>query len=164
MEPNYGQSLCFWIGWNTIVTILLARRTPPISLSRVRGTRLMLPYWIFFLVPAAAALVSSPHMRFRAGGTRSLHINETWILIILVLTMIIGFRYEVGGDWNTYSNMFNRINNIKFGGLATAADLTKFADPGYVALNILSIHFGDKHELLYKRFSLRSEPSISWVS
>ena len=62
----------------------------------------MLAYWIFFLVPAIAACVSSPHMRFHADGTRPLHINETWILIILVLTIMIGFRYEVGGDWENY--------------------------------------------------------------
>ncbi len=93
----------------------------------------MLPYWIFFLVPAAAALVSSPHMRFRAGGTRSLHINETWILIILVLTMIIGFRYEVGGDWGNYFRYLFDANNLTF------ADLATKKDPGYWALNVLSV-------------------------
>jgi hypothetical protein len=93
----------------------------------------MLPYWIFFLVPAAAALVSSPHMRFRAGGTRSLHINETWILIILVLTMIIGFRYEVGGDWGNYFRYLFGANNLTF------ADLATKKDPGYWALNVLSV-------------------------
>ena len=93
----------------------------------------MLPYWIFFLVPAAAALVSSPHIRFDAGGTSSLHINRTWILIILALTMIIGFRYEVGGDWGNYFRYIFGANNLTF------ADLATKEDPGYWALNIISV-------------------------
>ena len=93
----------------------------------------MLPYWIFFLVPAAAALMSSPRMRYRADGTRSLRINETWILIILALTMIIGFRYEVGGDWGSYFRYLFEANNLSF------ADLATKTDPGYRALNVLSV-------------------------
>jgi hypothetical protein len=93
----------------------------------------MLPYWILFLVPAAVTLISSPRMRYRADGTRSLRINATWILIILLLTMIIGFRYEVGGDWATYFRYFFEANNLSF------ADLATKTDPGYWALNVLSV-------------------------
>ena len=93
----------------------------------------MLPYWIFFLVPAAAALVSRPHMRSSALGARSLRINETWILIILILTMIIGFRYEVGGDWGNYFRYLFDANDLTF------ADLATKGDPGYWALNVLSV-------------------------
>mgnify|MGYP000055709251 FL=1 len=93
----------------------------------------MLAYWIFFLVPAIAACVSSPHMRFHADGTRPLHINETWILIILVLTIMIGFRYEVGGDWENYFRFLFDANNLSF------ADLVTKRDPGYWALNVLSV-------------------------
>lgn len=95
----------------------------------------MLPYWIFFLIPAAAALVSGPRMRYRADGTMSLHINETWTLIIFVLTMIIGFRYEVGGDWGNYFRYLFDAKNLTFEGLAT------LEDPGYWAINILSLRF-----------------------
>ena len=95
----------------------------------------MLPYWIFFLVPAAAALVSSLHMHFHPGGTRSLHINGTWILIILILTMIIGFRYEVGADWRNYFQYLYGAYNLTFSDLATKDD------PGFWALNVLSVRF-----------------------
>ena len=77
--------------------------------------------------------MSRPHMRFHADGTRPLHINETWILIILVLTMIIGFRYEVGGDWENYFRFLSDANNLSF------ADLVTKRDPGYWALNVLSV-------------------------
>ncbi len=77
--------------------------------------------------------MSSPRMGYRADGTRSLHINGTWILIILVLTMIIGFRYEVGGDWGNYFRYLFAANNLTF------ADLATKGDPGYWAMNILSV-------------------------
>jgi hypothetical protein len=94
----------------------------------------MLPYWIFFLVPATVALLYRPHIHSRAGGTKSLHINGTWIFIILVLTMIIGFRYEVGGDWGNYFRYLFGANYLTF------ADLATQKDPGYWALNLLSVH------------------------
>jgi hypothetical protein len=93
----------------------------------------MLPYWIFFLVPAAVALVSGPRMRSRADGTMSLRINATWILIILLLTLVIGFRYEVGGDWGNYFRYLVGANGLTF------ADLAILEDPGYWALNVLSV-------------------------
>ena len=95
----------------------------------------MLPYWIFFLIPAVAALVSDARMRSRADGTRSLSINATWILIILALTLVVGFRYKVGGDWANYFRYLTGANNLTF------ADLAALEDPGYWALNVISVRF-----------------------
>lgn len=92
----------------------------------------MLPYWIFFLVPAAAALVSGPRKRFRADGTMSLRINSTWILIILAMTLLIGFRYEVGGDWGNYFHYLFGAKTLTF------ADLATLEDPAYWAFNVFS--------------------------
>lgn len=47
--------------------------------------------------------------------------------------MIIGFRYEVGGDWGNYFRYLFGANNLTFAGLAT------LEDPGYWAINILSV-------------------------
>ena len=62
----------------------------------------MLPYWLFFLVPALAALASGPLMRVKADGTRPLRIDAIWLLMIVALSLVIGFRYDVGGDWGNY--------------------------------------------------------------
>lgn len=96
----------------------------------------MLPYWFFFFVPALAALASGPLMRLRADGARPLRIDATWMLTIVALTLVIGFRYNVGGDWSTYFNYLFHSKNLKF------SDLGGMEDPGYWALNILSMQLG----------------------
>ncbi len=50
----------------------------------------MLPYWIFFIVPALTALASAPLMRLRADGLRPLRIDALWILVILTLMVVVG--------------------------------------------------------------------------
>ncbi len=42
-----------------------------------------------------------------------------WIFVILFLTIFIGFRYEVGGDWIIYEKYFDNISNITFKNLLT---------------------------------------------
>lgn len=96
----------------------------------------MLPYWLLFFVPALAALASSPLMRVRNDGTRPLRIDATWILVITVLTIVIGFRYHVGGDWGNYFRYLFGAQNLNF------SDLVGREDPGYWALNILSTQLG----------------------
>ena len=96
----------------------------------------MLPYWLFFLVPALAALASSPLMRMRADGTRPLRVDAIWMLMIVILTLIIGFRYEVGGDWGNYFRYLSGAQNLNF------SDIIGMEDPGYWALNILSTKLG----------------------
>lgn len=96
----------------------------------------MLPYWLFFIVPALAAIVSSPIMRVRADGARPLRIDAAWALTIVVLIIVIGFRYDVGGDWNNYYRYLFRAYHLTF------SDLGALEDPGYWALNILSTLFG----------------------
>jgi len=96
----------------------------------------MLPYWLFFLIPALAALASGPRMRVQADGTRPLRIDTTWMFMIAALTLVIGFRYNVGGDWNNYFRYLFSAQNLNF------ADLSGMEDPGYWALNILSTQLG----------------------
>lgn len=96
----------------------------------------MLPYWLFFLVPALAALESGPRLRVRADGTRPLRIDATWLLMIVALTLVIGFRYEVGGDWGNYFRYLFGAENLNL------SDLSGMEDPGYWALNILSTQLG----------------------
>lgn len=96
----------------------------------------MLPYWLFFLVPAVGALASGPQARGRVDGTRPLRIDATWMLIIVALTLVIGFRYEVGGDWSNYFRYLFGAATLNL------SDLAGLEDPGYWALNILSVQLG----------------------
>ncbi len=96
----------------------------------------MVPYWIFFIIPAMVALQSAPVTRRRADGMILQRVHTLWILTILMLTLIIGFRYEVGGDWGNYFRYFFAANNLTF------ADLVALEDPAYWALNVLSFRLG----------------------
>ena len=96
----------------------------------------MLPYFILFLLPAFAALTSSPNMRFRADGSRAVRVDAAWVLVFVALTIIIGFRYDVGGDWSNYFRYLISAANLDF------RDLADLQDPGYWAFNILSVRLG----------------------
>ena len=83
-----------------------------------------------------AALNSRPLKRVRPDGTRPIRLDASWMLMILILTVLIGFRYDVGGDWGNYFSYLYAAETLTF------ADLSTLADPGYWALNILSLRLG----------------------
>ena len=74
----------------------------------------MAPYWILFLFIALALFVN-PH---KFSYERSAHVSIDhqnlfylkWI-IVLILTFFIGFRYEVGGDWLNYKEIYFSLAN-----------------------------------------------------
>lgn len=97
----------------------------------------MLPYWLFFIVPTIAAIYAWPTIGFHRNGMRALtRCSPIWFLMMIGLTLIIGFRYEVGGDWGNY---FRYLNNARF---LNFSDLIELHDPAYWALNILSVWLG----------------------
>jgi len=110
------------------------RRTVCLLLTEILNS--MLPYWLFFLVPALAAIASDPLMRVRTGRTRPLRVDGAWMLVIVTLTLIIGFRYEVGGDWSNYFRYLFGAADLNF------SDISGLEDPAYWALNILSVRLG----------------------
>lgn len=84
----------------------------------------MIPYWILFAYFAAGAL---PDRWRRAPGEQA---PRTYLLIgILLLTLMIGTRFQVGGDWRSYQFMFRFVEHMSF---QRALD---FGDPGYQAVN-----------------------------
>ena len=52
-----------------------------------------------------------------------------WIFIGLLFSIMIGYRYQVGGDWGTYLRHFNAI------GYYTIDEILKRSDPGYYLIN-----------------------------
>lgn len=96
----------------------------------------MLPYWLFFLVPAIAALMATPAWRFQKDDMPRVRLTGIWLLVFFILTIIMGFRFEVGGDWGNYLGYLQRAQTFSF------SDLVDLSDPSYWALNIFSIRLG----------------------
>src|SRR3954471_21688342 len=85
----------------------------------------MIPYIFLFALPACAALAEHPHSRRE-------HPGAMWIVAGVALTLMIGLRYQVGGDWNNY---FLPLMEASYLPLSDALTLD---DPGYMLLNWLA--------------------------
>ena len=92
----------------------------------------MWPYWGMFLIPVGAALFDNSSARPGALNGRTRKLNAGWILAWLALTLLIGFRFEVGGDWEEY---FGYLFGVT--GLSVTEVLSK-PDPAYELLNWIS--------------------------
>lgn len=90
----------------------------------------MFPYWLLFSVYAAGA-VNAP----RAAATNALA-RPLFVLAGLFTAAMIGFRFEVGGDWFAYLQIFQ---DIGYQDLDIALTMS---DPGYAFLNWAAHAFG----------------------
>ncbi len=81
----------------------------------------MIPYWLLLLFPLWAC-VQSPRRPWLAW--------QAW-LIGIALTLFIGLRHEVGGDWFNYIPYLNRAEGLSL------SEVLAWGDPGYNALNWL---------------------------
>jgi hypothetical protein len=59
-----------------------------------------------------------------------------WLMIGLFYTFMIGFRFEVGGDWGAYYRHFHDMTYF------TYDEILKRADPGYYIINWLMLDWG----------------------
>lgn len=81
----------------------------------------MIPYWLLLLLPIWAC-VHGPRRHWPAW--------QAW-LIGIALTLFIGLRHEVGGDWFSYLPYLTRAAGLSL------AEVVAWGDPGYNALNWL---------------------------
>lgn len=96
----------------------------------------MWPYWILFLIPAIAAYTSKPLRNMRLDGARRIKVDAAWVFVILALTIMIGFRDRVGGDWFNYFHYLFRAQHM------SVSEALLRSDPGYEILNVLSVQLG----------------------
>ena len=81
----------------------------------------MIPYWALFLVFACAAQLTNEQSRqrtvvgFSAAG--------------LILTIMIGLRFKVGGDWYAYDEIFHRLRLLNLGTALNSIE------PAYALMN-----------------------------
>lgn len=86
----------------------------------------MLPYWLLFSIYALGAMQTRNQSNFRAAAPPLF-----WVAAFLTAIMI-GFRYETGGDWPNYMNIFVSSRYIGFG------EILAIGDPAYIFLNWLA--------------------------
>lgn len=81
----------------------------------------MLPYWLLFSVFAAGA--------FQVRDRRDHPFTPLFLVAAALVLVMVGLRYQVGGDWDTYVDI---LDGLRFFDLGDALFLS---DPGYVLLN-----------------------------
>jgi hypothetical protein len=86
----------------------------------------MIPYWLLLLIPVWRVCVA-PKQRWS---------SLVCVTIWLVLTVMIGLRYEVGGDWEIYLQNMDLVRDVSF------SDLNLTRDPAYELLNWTSLKLG----------------------
>ena len=90
----------------------------------------MLPYWLLFTLCAAGAV------QYRADRPHRLNGGPTLFAAALFMLLMIAFRYEVGGDWLNYIEIFDSIRYVYL------KDLIGLGDPGYVLTNWIALRLG----------------------
>jgi hypothetical protein len=96
----------------------------------------MIPYWTLFAIPALVALNSLPTRGIRRDGTRFTRFEAVWLLSLVALTLMIGLRYRVGGDWGAYFTYLQQARVMSLG------ETLLRDDPGYRLLNELAVLTG----------------------
>ncbi len=91
----------------------------------------MFPYWLLFSVIALGALVKSG-----AVGRMRGDLDPMLVIALATIAVMIGFRFEVGGDWWTYSRYYS------FASLATFDQIINKEDPGYQLINWVAAKLG----------------------
>lgn len=92
----------------------------------------MWPYWIMFLLPSFAALLSICSGGPMANGLRGAEATIAWAPVWLLGTLLVGFRFQVGGDWRNYFHYLVEAANVD------VTEVLVKADPAYGLLNWIS--------------------------
>ena len=85
----------------------------------------MLVYWALFAFFAAGSLVARPQFAARGFGPLALAFGA------VVIALLIGFRYEIGADWETYQFVFS------FAAYDDLWSQLQLGEPGYQLLNFV---------------------------
>ncbi len=88
----------------------------------------MIVYYLIFLIPAFATLGLKPYYN---ESTKRFF----FIIISTFIVLIIGLRYEIGGDWNAYLAYYEYYSSLNFSEFLVELI---FYDPFYVFLNYIS--------------------------
>jgi hypothetical protein len=87
-------------------------------------------YWFLFAFVAAGAIIAGS---FTGENVRRLGV--IFAITAVIMTLMIGLRYKVGGDWQTYEFMYYRAGPLAF------SDALSIGDPAYQAVNWIAYQF-----------------------
>lgn len=91
----------------------------------------MAVYWLLFAYFAIGAIIAGS---FR-GETDKRH-TVLFTAGAFIMIVLVGLRYQVGGDWLTYQFIYERAGPLEF------LDALSIGDPGYQAVNWLAYQLG----------------------
>jgi len=83
----------------------------------------VLSYWLMYLLPGVAAIFMAHRLRD--------HSLTPWMGMWLLFVLLIGLRYEVGGDWGNYLRQYEFVLHLDL----DEVFLGKGGDSGYAILN-----------------------------
>jgi hypothetical protein len=90
----------------------------------------MIPYFLIFFLSAGFAIGSPPNAPWRGAG------HVYFVLYATLIALMIGFRWEVGGDWGWDARRMLQWRGADF------AYYVQKGDPGYMALMWLGVQSG----------------------
>lgn len=90
-------------------------------------------YWLLFFTPALWTLIYSKPLY---PSSRTATKDFLWFLVLIGLTVLIGLRHHVGGDWIDY------LSAIETARALTLEETVSMSDPGYALLNWIGAHWG----------------------
>jgi len=96
----------------------------------------MVVYWLMFLSAAGYALLFGTRAASMSHGMQSARLNIAWAAVWLLLTLLIGYRFEVGGDWTIY---LGHLKDARHHDIYSAVEK---GDPAYRLLNLLAVSQG----------------------
>jgi hypothetical protein len=76
-------------------------------------------------------MVAAGALDYRRRASAGIRAAPFLVPVGLLTALMIGMRYEVGGDWYNYEQMFEVMRYVDFG------EMLSMGDPGYMALNWL---------------------------
>jgi hypothetical protein len=91
--------------------------------------RRVLPYWILFVVWAAGA-IQFQRSPGRSGG------GAVFVLCAVLTALMVGLRWQVGGDWGNYARIFDEVALLQFD------QSLGYTDPAFGALNWAAAKLG----------------------
>ena len=89
----------------------------------------MVLYWLFFLLLSALAFIETRRVVY-PNGYLNASLNPLWWFFIIALSVFIGLRHQVGGDWGSYKIYFDL---MAYKQLSEIFDVRQ--DMGYAGLN-----------------------------
>jgi hypothetical protein len=94
-------------------------------------------YWVMFMLPAAAALFERAPARVDGRSNLSSDPGALgWALAYAALTILVGYRYRVGGDWANYLRYLELVRDVPL------LDALAEPDPGYMLASWVSVKMG----------------------